>query len=267
MQIHVHVCIRIYAYTHTNIRIYSYICIRIHRHTHILIYSYGVATISRLLKIIGLFCRIQSLLQGSFANETYNFKEPTNQSHPILFCRQDTSSDSKISRMQIHVHDFVCKYAYTHTSIHIYSYICIRIHTYTHTHIFIFFLLIYSISYFFAERARVPIRRAPGWEQYRRCRRNGRERASQQIEGRLMSVSIYMRLYGYMSMWIYEYIFMWKGEGRERAPQRGVDVCVSIHMSIWWTYEYLDVWQHIYMERRGAGRRPRGGLMSVFIWM
>ena len=28
---------------------------------------YGVATISRLLKIIGLFCRISSLLQGSFA--------------------------------------------------------------------------------------------------------------------------------------------------------------------------------------------------------
>ena len=40
---------------------------------------YGVATISRLLKIIGLFCRIQSLLQGSFAKETYHCKEPTNQ--------------------------------------------------------------------------------------------------------------------------------------------------------------------------------------------
>jgi len=31
---------------------------------------YGVATISRLLEIIGLFCRISSLLQGSFAKET-----------------------------------------------------------------------------------------------------------------------------------------------------------------------------------------------------
>jgi len=36
------------------------------------------------LKIIGLFCRISSLLQGSFAKETYNFKEPTNRSHPIV---------------------------------------------------------------------------------------------------------------------------------------------------------------------------------------
>jgi len=45
--------------------------------------QYGVATISRLLKIIGLFCRISSLLQGSFAKERYNFKEPTNRIHPI----------------------------------------------------------------------------------------------------------------------------------------------------------------------------------------
>ena len=45
--------------------------------------DYGVATIGRLLKNIGLFCRISSLLWGSFAKETYHFKEPTNRSHPI----------------------------------------------------------------------------------------------------------------------------------------------------------------------------------------
>jgi len=45
--------------------------------------SYGVATISRLLKMIGLFCRISSFLQVSFAKENYNFKEPTNRSHFI----------------------------------------------------------------------------------------------------------------------------------------------------------------------------------------
>jgi len=38
---------------------------------------------SRLLKMIGLFCRILSLLWVSFAKETYHFKEPTNRSHPI----------------------------------------------------------------------------------------------------------------------------------------------------------------------------------------
>ena len=45
--------------------------------------GYGVTTISRLLKIIGLFCRISSLLYGSFAKETYDFKEPTTRSNPI----------------------------------------------------------------------------------------------------------------------------------------------------------------------------------------
>ena len=44
-----------------------------------------MATISRLLKMIGLFCRILSLLWVSFAKETYHLKEPTNRSHPILW--------------------------------------------------------------------------------------------------------------------------------------------------------------------------------------
>jgi len=55
-------------------------CSRIVCTSHV---HYGVATISRLLKIIGLFCRTQSLLQGSFAKETYNCIDSTNRSHPI----------------------------------------------------------------------------------------------------------------------------------------------------------------------------------------
>jgi len=39
------------------------------------------------LSMIGLFWRISSVLQGSFAKETYNFKEPTNRSHPIVNSR------------------------------------------------------------------------------------------------------------------------------------------------------------------------------------
>ena len=51
-------------------------------------HSYWVATIGRLLQIIGLFCRIQSLLLGSFAKETYNLEEPTNRRHSIhMFMR------------------------------------------------------------------------------------------------------------------------------------------------------------------------------------
>jgi len=44
--------------------------------------SYGVATISRLLKI-GLFCKRDLQKRPIFSKETYTFKEPTNRSHPI----------------------------------------------------------------------------------------------------------------------------------------------------------------------------------------
>jgi len=44
---------------------------------------YGVATISRLLKIIGLFCKRALQKRPFSAKETYTFKEPTNRSHPI----------------------------------------------------------------------------------------------------------------------------------------------------------------------------------------
>ena len=47
---------------------------------------YGVATISRLLQIIGLFCKRALLKRLYFAKETYDFKEPTNRSHPISAC-------------------------------------------------------------------------------------------------------------------------------------------------------------------------------------
>jgi len=44
---------------------------------------YEVATSSRLLKIVGLFCKRALLKRRFSAKETYNFKEPTNRSHPI----------------------------------------------------------------------------------------------------------------------------------------------------------------------------------------
>jgi len=57
---------------------------------HVLQYSlhheiirYGVATISRLLKIIRLICKRALLKRLYSAIETYNVKEPTTRSHPI----------------------------------------------------------------------------------------------------------------------------------------------------------------------------------------
>jgi len=40
--------------------------------------------ISRLLKTVGLFCKRALLKRLYSATETYNVKEPTNRSHPIL---------------------------------------------------------------------------------------------------------------------------------------------------------------------------------------
>ena len=53
----------------------------------------GVATMSRLLQIIGLFCKRALLKRQYSAKETYNFKEPINRSHPI-----DRSLDRSIDR-------------------------------------------------------------------------------------------------------------------------------------------------------------------------
>ena len=44
---------------------------------------YGVATISRMLKNIGLFCKRALQKRPVFCKETCIFKHPTNRSHPI----------------------------------------------------------------------------------------------------------------------------------------------------------------------------------------
>jgi len=60
---------------------------------------YGMASISRLLKIIGLCCKRALQKRWVYAKETYNFKEPTNRSNPIYISCTYT-------------------YTYTHTYIH-----------------------------------------------------------------------------------------------------------------------------------------------------
>jgi len=45
--------------------------------------TYGVATISRLLTIVCLFCKRALYKRRCSAKETYDFEEPTNHSHPI----------------------------------------------------------------------------------------------------------------------------------------------------------------------------------------
>ena len=56
---------------------------------------YGVATVSRIDSIIGLFCRTASLLSVSFAKETCNFIDPTQCSHPIRTHGLETRIDTE----------------------------------------------------------------------------------------------------------------------------------------------------------------------------
>jgi len=66
--------------------------------SHVANMYYGVATVSRIDKIIGLFCRILSLLQSSFAKETYNLIDPTNQNQPIVKSRVQMSHVTHMSQ-------------------------------------------------------------------------------------------------------------------------------------------------------------------------
>ena len=54
---------------------------------------YGVATISRIDKILGLFCRIASLLWGSFVKEICNLIDPTNISQRIVCGERNARKD------------------------------------------------------------------------------------------------------------------------------------------------------------------------------
>ena len=74
-----------------NCRNASCICVTWLLHMCDTTFCCGVATTCRLLKIIGLFCK-RALLKGRYsAKETYDFKEPTNRSHPIY----DTALDRR----------------------------------------------------------------------------------------------------------------------------------------------------------------------------
>jgi len=76
VHVHVHVCVCMY----THIHVYVHMCGSADCVWRL---GYEVATISRLLKITGLFCKRALLKRRHSAKETCNFKEPTNRSHPI----------------------------------------------------------------------------------------------------------------------------------------------------------------------------------------
>ena len=97
-----------------------------HTHTHQTRHArdYGVATISRHLKTLGLFCKRALLKRQSSAKETYNCKEPANRSHPII-----TPGNNHRYKVQMCVRVYIYIYIYTlsHTRIYIYIYIYVYI--------------------------------------------------------------------------------------------------------------------------------------------
>jgi len=58
-----------------------------------------VATSSRLLKIRGLFRKRALQKRRCFVKETYNFKEPTNRSQPIM---QKSELDNIVGTQRMH---------------------------------------------------------------------------------------------------------------------------------------------------------------------
>ena len=69
-----------------------YICIDIYVHMYLCDYGFVCACVRdvlrrerlvRLLQIIGLFCKRALPKRLYSEKETYNFKEPTNRSHPV----------------------------------------------------------------------------------------------------------------------------------------------------------------------------------------
>jgi len=120
----------------THMYIHIDTCIRTYRPIDLHTCTYGVATISRLLKIIGLFCRIWSLLQGSFAKETYNFKEPTNCSYPIHI-------------YMVYMAKYLATYKHTHTLAHTHAHTHTHSLSLSHTH---YLLYIYKRPNYYLER-------------------------------------------------------------------------------------------------------------------
>ena len=83
---------------------------------------YGVASTSRLLKIIGLFCKRALLKRLCSTKETYNFKEPTNRSHPIGIPVQLCSIDIRLrldyNSVLQYRSDMAYSYEHDHTCIY-----------------------------------------------------------------------------------------------------------------------------------------------------
>ena len=121
---HTHIHIQTHTHTHTY-RTGAYSLRHNDTHTH----THGVAAISSLLKIIGLFFKRALSKRLYSAKETYNFKEPSNCSHPI-WANTNTNTHTHTHTIQ----GLACCSTAIHTQTHIHTHINAHTQTYTHTH-------------------------------------------------------------------------------------------------------------------------------------
>jgi len=103
-----------------------------------------VATISRMHKNIGLFCKRDLQKRPIFCKETYIFKHPTHRSHPIIVCMYVFACACMCGCVYVCMCVYIGGYVFGRMSlvgervyvfviyIYIYIYKCI----YTHTHIY-----------------------------------------------------------------------------------------------------------------------------------
>ena len=84
---------------------------------------YGVAMISRLLKIIGLVCKRALIKRRYSAIETYNLIDPTDRSHPIYLL---VASDA-VGRVHVYMRVCVCVCVYVRVCVCVCAcvYVCV----------------------------------------------------------------------------------------------------------------------------------------------
>jgi len=124
-----------YIIIHTSSILHFYTSVH-HPHSIHISFTYGVATISRMLKNIGLFCKRDLQKRPIFCKETYIFKHPTHRSHPISFMYRPYIIHISSIHYPYIISLFILIHAYTSIYIHIHPYtsIYIHIHPYTSIH-------------------------------------------------------------------------------------------------------------------------------------
>jgi len=117
-----------HTYIHTHTHSFSLSLTHTHEITHIKQHTHvyqtiyiWVATISRLLQIVGLFCKRDLLKRRYSAKETYIFEEPTNRSHPIcIYTHTYIETHTCIGKQYMYI------YINTHAYMSIYKHTCVR---------------------------------------------------------------------------------------------------------------------------------------------